>query len=190
MTLAEHNAILAADPAYRKMRQEKDDQLKQKAAILKNDASPLLNDLRSAGWPVESLWDLVNTSEDYAEAIPILINHLDFPYLDRNREAIARALAVPAAAYAWPILKDKYQSAHQGSGFKEGLACALSETASESVRDDLISLIMDPSHGESRLFLLSGLRKLRSSAARSAVIRLAQDPAFAAEIKTWKRKGT
>ncbi len=187
MTLAEHNAILAADPAYVKMRQEKDAALEKKAQQLREDASPLLDELREAGWNVKSAWDLANTATPYPNAIPILLNHLRKPYIDRNREAIARALAVPAAAYAWPTLKEEYRVAPVDSGVKNGLAVALSAIAGDSVIEELVGLVKDPTNGESRVLLLQGLRKSSSTAAREALAELASDPALAKEIASWTR---
>ena len=189
MTLAEHNAILAADPAYVKMRQEKDAALNEKAKRLQKDASPLLEELRGLGWDVKSAWDLVNTAVPYTSAIPVLLKHLGRPYIDRNREAIARALAVPAAAYAWPILKEEYRLAPFNSGVKNGLAVALSAVVRESVIEELVELVKDQSNGESRVLLLQGLRKSSSIAAREALVELASDPALAKEIASWSRAG-
>jgi hypothetical protein len=102
-------AKLKADPAYVKMRAEQNAELVARAVRLKAEEAPLLKDLKVAGWSVvESVWDLVNTSKPYPTAIPILLSHLKKPYSDRIREGIARALAAPDAAGAWPMLRDEY----------------------------------------------------------------------------------
>ena len=185
MTLAEHNAILAADPAYQKMRRDKDATLNERSQLLRDDAAPLLEDLKSVGWDVKSAWDLVNTATPYPSAIPVLLNHLKKPYIDRNREAIARALAVPAATYAWSVLREEYKSSPSGSGVKHGLAAALSAIVTDDVIDELVMLAKDQSNGESRVLLLNGLRRSRSPVAHDALADLADDPSLAKEIASW-----
>jgi hypothetical protein len=190
VTAAELKAILATDPAYQKMRAEKDAALQERRRILVDDASPLAEDLRLAGWDVKTAWDLVNTATPYPSAIPVLLRHLGEPYLDRNREGIARALAVRDAAYAWPILKAAYELAPVDSGAKSGLAVALSATASDETITELAILAKDRANGSSRLLLLDGLRRSRSSVARDALTELADDPDLAKEIASWKSRKT
>lgn len=52
-------------------------------------------DLRAIGWPVSSVWDLVNTRQSYPEAVPVLMAHLDRPYDPRIREGISARLRCP-----------------------------------------------------------------------------------------------
>jgi hypothetical protein len=110
-----------------------------RSACLRVEEEPILSDLRVAGWNVNSVWDLVNTSTRYAEIIPILLKRLKLPYSDRTKEGIARALAVPDARTAWPILVTEYRKAPIGDengirlGGKDGLAAALSATATDAV---------------------------------------------------------
>ncbi|WP_447406153.1 hypothetical protein, partial [Clostridium perfringens] len=65
---------------------------------------------------------------------------------------------------------------------KNGLAVALSAIAGDSVIEELVGLVKDPTNGESRVLLLQGLRKSSSTAAREALAELASDPALAKEI--------
>jgi hypothetical protein len=142
---------------------------------------------------VNSVWDLVNTSTRYAEIIPILLKHLKLPYSDRTKEGIVRALAVPDARTAWPILVTEYRKAPIGDengirlGGKDGLAAALSATATDAVMDELVALAKDRAQGDSQLLLLRGLRKSKSQIARRALEELASDPALSKEIASWQR---
>jgi hydrogenase maturation factor len=71
-----------------------DDELLLRSARLAVEAAPLIAELGEAGVNVRIVWDLVNTAENYANVIPVLLKHLQMPYSDRTREGIARALAV------------------------------------------------------------------------------------------------
>lgn len=187
ITAAEALAKLRADPAYMKMRAEQDAELAARGARLKVEEAPLLKDLDTAGWRVNSVWDLVNISKPYPTAIPILLSHLKKPYSDRIREGIARALAVPDATGAWSTLRAEYEASPEGSGVKSGLAAALSATSTDNVIGELAMIARNPSNGSSRLLLLNGLRKSRSPVAREALADLKDDPVLAKEIASWGR---
>lgn len=173
-----------------KTRKEKRD---QRSALWKIEQEPMLADLRQVGCSLNSVWDLVNTANKYTEAIPVLLKHLVRPYSDRIREGIARSLAVREARYAWPLLVAEYRKAPMGVGeegvklgVKNGLACALAATATDEVMGEMVMLAKDRSHGESRLLLLSALKKSKTDVAKRALTMLASDPALAKEIASWK----
>jgi hypothetical protein len=206
MTRDEWEAQLKAEGKWDEFaarREAQQKELAERSARLRVEAEPLLADLDAVGWKVESVWDLVNTSAIYAEAIPVLLKHLVLPYSDRTREGIARALAVPDARGAWSTLAEEYQKAPQGVGAiapgetkefrlgtKDGLACALAATATEEVMDELVALAKDRTHGSSRVLLLSALRKSKSSVAKEALSELASDPDLKKEIASWRRRKT
>jgi hypothetical protein len=175
----------------------------ERSGRLAIEQQPLLADLRRVGWDVKSVWDLVNTSTNYAEAIPVLLKHLLLPYSDLTREGIARALAVPEPEVrkAWPMLVEEYRKAPMGWGIKapgdtkeyrlgakDGLACALAVAATDATLEELIGIIKDPVHGSNRVLLLSALRKSKNPLAKKTLEELASDPAFAKEIASWRKR--
>jgi hypothetical protein len=168
-------------------------QREERSARLRVEEQPILADLKEVGLEVRSVWDLVNTSAPYPEAIPILLKHLTRGYSDKIREGIARALAVPDAIYAWSLLVEEYRSTPAGVedgielGAKDGLAVALSAVATDKVIEQLAALAKDVSNGDSRLLLLSALRKSKTDVAIKALEELANDPALEKEIKSWKK---
>lgn len=185
ITAAEMMARLTADPVYQAKRAEKTARLKAMSARLNEEAAPLLKDLAAAGFRVASVWDLVNTSSSYQAAIPVLLAHLPRPYADRTRDGIARALAVPAAAQAWPTLLAQYRAAKNDSEVKSGLAAALAATCTENRIEELVGLARDSSNGSSRVLLLGRLRKSPSNAASQALADLPNDPDLRKEIASW-----
>lgn len=150
------------------------------------DQAPLLDELNEAGIKVSNIWELIQNRADRVSSVPILLKHLKIPYLDRNREGIARALAIPEVAGAWPNLKSEYEKAATESGFKIGLADALSAASSDAVLSELIEMIAERANGNSRLLLLDGLKRSKTSLARETLAELSLDPDFAAEIKSWR----
>jgi len=129
----------------------------------------LIEELGQAGFAVESASDLVNTSAPYPEALPILLAHLERPYPDRIREGIARALAVRDAKFGWDSLTALYRREPAGTDTKDGLAVALAAASYEEVIGDVVDLARDERHGESRLLLLSALKRSKDPKARAAL---------------------
>lgn len=172
----------------------------ERSARLRIEEEPILAELRKIGWDINSVWDLVNTSSKYTDAIPILVKHLVLPYSDRTRAGIARALAVPEAKQAWSILVEEYRNAPTGMGIiapdetkqfklgaKDGLACALSVAVTDATIGELIDLAKNRTHGKSRLLLLSALRKSKNPLAKQALEELANDPDLEKEIRSWRK---
>lgn len=177
----------------------------ERSARLRVEEEPISVDLRAIGWNVESVWDLVNTSTRYSEAIPILLKHLLIPYSDRTREGIARSLAVPEPEVikAWPMLVEEYRKAPMGQGViapgdtkeyrlgaKDGLACALSVAVTDETLPELFALAKDRTQGESRVLLLSALKKRRNKnpLAKQVIAELANDPDLQKEIASWGKR--
>lgn len=180
-TAAELIAELEADPDYVARRDEAESQRQRSQIEWRRAEAPLTEQLRQAGFEVDSAWDLVNTSSPYPEALPILLAHLGRPYPDRVREGIARALAVRDAKFAWGDLIKLYRHEKVGTGAKDGLAVALAAASDDSSVDDVIALARDPVHGDSRLLLLRGLARSRVPEAHSALEEFTQDPVLGEE---------
>src|ERR1043165_213162 len=103
-TADELMAELEADPKWVADRARLDAEFERQEAELARAEAPLVAELRGAGYPVESVWDLVTTRDRYPIAVPILVEHLQRPYPGRIREGIARALAVREAKSAYSLL--------------------------------------------------------------------------------------
>lgn len=152
---------------------------------------PLVEELQAAGYDVESAWDLFNRKEPwnrkerikpYVDALPILVKHLQRPYPARVREGIARAVAMPQAKFAWDVLVRLYRNEPETDA-KDGLAVAIGAVADDSVLDQVIELLCDPRHGQSRLLMLSALERSSDPRARAALMELGADSELKEEIQ-------
>lgn len=181
-----------ADPEFVARKRERDRQRAELEAKYHEEEKPILHDLREVGYTtLRSVWDFVNTDDSYAAAIPVLLKHLTLPYSDGIVEGIARALAVPEARHAWPLLVAEYQktpTTRERSRYKDGLAVALSTTVMNETIGELITLAKDKTHGESRILLLRGIKRSKLPIAKQAIEELALDPQLAKAIAAWKRK--
>jgi hypothetical protein len=185
MTAAEHEAWLKETGQYDAMvasqRQQEEERLKREAEHRLAEA-PLVDELRAAGFQVQSAWDLVNTPGSYPKAVPILLAHLSRPYPAAVREGIARALAVPEASSGWELLTRLYREEHEVR-VKDGLAVAIAGAANGELIGDVIALARDTSQGPSRILLLNALRRSADPRGRAALMELATDPDLAKEIQ-------
>jgi hypothetical protein len=189
----------------REINKERSQRIAERGIRLRTEGRPIVEDLRAVGLNVESVWDLVNVSTPYPQAIPVLLKHLQLPYSDRTRAGIARALAVPEPEVrkAWPMLVEAYRDAPMGWGIiapgdteelvlgaKDGLACTLSASVTDERLPELIALAKDRSLGESRLLLLLALKKRRKKnpLVAQAIEELSFDPDLAKEIGSWDKK--
>ncbi len=187
----------------REINKARQQRILERGVRLRLEEKPILEDLHQVGWDVKSVWDLVNTRTKYTEAIPVLLKHLSFSYSDRIREGIARALAVvePEVRKAWPILVEEYHKAPMGWGLiakddtkeyrlgtKEALAITLSVAVTDETLPELIDIAKDRTQGESRVLLLSALRKSKNPLAKQAIEDLASDPDLKKEIASWRKQ--
>ena len=191
MTAAEHEAWLQQTGQYDAMvkRQREQEEARLKcAAEYRLAEAPLVEELRAAGLAVQSAWDLVNTSDAYLEALPILLAHLPRAYPAAVREGIARALAVPdTRALGWKVLTRLYIDEPEAR-VRSGLAAAIAAAADDEVIGEVITLVRDPRHGSSRLLLLSALERSADPRARAALMGLGTDPDLTKEIQVILRR--
>lgn len=181
MTAAELMKQLAADSDYQAMVAQKEKQSQARADALSAAETPILADLADVGIDASSVWDVVNTSTPYPQALPVLINHLRLGgYPDRSMEGMGRALAVKPSVQYWDELRELYVSV-SGSGAQQGLAVALSVAATKAQVGDLIDLVKDGSRDDSRLHFLRPIRKLGGPDGIAFVETLVGDPTFGRE---------
>ena len=189
MTAEEALRLLESDPEWVAARQREDREQARKLAEWQAAETPLVKELRAAGFEVDSAWDLVNTSTPYPEALPILLEHVGRQYPDRVREGIARALAVRDARFGWDRLRQLYEQEPPGTDAKHGLAVALAGAADEGLVDEVFVLAGDARHGESRGLLLGALERSRDPRVPDMLEQLGEDPELAIEVgEIFKRR--
>jgi hypothetical protein len=99
-------AELESNPEWVRDRDAREAERQERARRLREAEQPIVADLRAVGVLVDSLWDLVNTSDPYPAALPVLMEHLERGgYPDRVMEGLGRALAVKPSVAFWDQLK-------------------------------------------------------------------------------------
>jgi hypothetical protein len=184
-TAAELMAELSADPSFVARQREQEQARLNKEAEFHRAERPLIDALTRVGVRVQSVWDLVNTTNSYPKAVPVLLEHLQRPYPERVREGIARALAVPDAIKEWETLRRLFEREADATttGVKWALGCILAAAASDDVIDDVIGLLQDRSHGGNRIALISALARSADPRARRALMEAGADPELSTEVQ-------
>lgn len=169
---------LEADPEWRAAQAERERRDAEQEEWYAEKEAPVVAALAEIGVEVRSVWDLVNRKDDdYADSVPVLVEHLqDESYPDRVREGIARSLSFRKAAPAWPAIVESYRSTTDSVDLQQGLAVAMAGTVTDATVDELVAEAHREEHGESRLILLLGLKRLRTRKATEALEGLLDDP--------------
>ena len=180
-TAADFLAELEQDPEYQRSRAKADTEHRARTDALTRAEQPIVKDLRKAGFDVDSVWDLVNTSSPYPEALPILIAHLERGgYPPRIFEGAARALAVRPASVYWYRLRALYLQATDRNE-TEGLAVALAAAAAPEHLDDLIAVLLDKTGSGYRGHFIGAVRRIGGERGREVIGALRDDPVLGKE---------
>lgn len=173
--------MLRNDPEYRAKVEAVEAERQERARVLRDAEQPIVADLRAAGVQVDSVWDLVNTSEPYPAALPVLIEHLERGgYPERVMESLGRALAVKPAVVFWERLKARWLDARD-PGEEDGAAVALAACATRTQIDDLIEFLSVEERGQSRIYFIRPILKVGGDQGRKVVEGLRADPVFGDE---------
>ncbi len=188
ISASELMARLQNDAAYQSRTQAANADRQVRVQELRRAEQPIVADLRAAGVAVESVWDLVNTSEPYPNALPVLLSHLERGgYPDRVMESLGSALAVKPSVVFWDRLRARYLAA-RSPGEEEGAAVALAACATRAQVDDLIAFLGFADRGDSRIYFLRPIKRLGGERGEEILKSLQNNPTFGREATALLRK--
>lgn len=170
-TAAEFMAELAKDSAFQAQKKKRDENIEDLARRLAAGEQSLVSELNDVGIKVRSVWDLVNTSEPYDNALPVLHKHLSFKRHPKIVSGIARALAMPriiSAENVWGELCQLYVKtpsddeieAPELRGSAQSIAIALEALATKERVDDLRKLVREKPRADGVHWLEGAIKKL------------------------------
>lgn len=172
------------------MREEREKRIREMTELRRTLQQPILRELESVGVSVKSLWHLSSKEDPHKRSVPVLVKHVQVFYHDQINEILARALGRIQATECWGLLVGLFCKV-DGTihpNFKDGLAVALSDTATKKTMNEYIALLKDKQHGDSRILMLRKLRRLRQPEIIALINELAEDPDLKIEIGSWKRR--
>lgn len=176
-------AQLQNDPDYLRKIRTAEIERQIRVQPLRLAEQPIVADLRAAGLDVESVWDLVNTSDPYPDALPVLLAHLERGgYPEIVMESLGRALAVKPSVVFWDRLRARYLAARD-PGEAEGTAVALAASATKAQVSDLLSLVGIADRGDTRIYFLRPIKKLGGERGKELLRLLQNDPTLGREAR-------
>lgn len=186
MTAGELMDQLANDPEFQARKRAEEEKRVARRRELNLAQRPLVADLEEVGAPVtESVYDLVNTSEPYPQALPVLVRHLEAGgYPPVIMEGIGRALSVRDSVVFWDRLVERYRNS-RCEGELTGMALALSACMDKAHIDDVIGLLTDESGGSDRIFFIEPLVRRGGERGRAVVEGLVDDPVVGKEATAY-----
>jgi len=174
ITAAELMKELENDPSYVKMVKEKEEKRRKRAEEFAKEEKLLIGDLGSIGIKVSSVWDLVNTKQNYSKALPVLLKHLKIDYRKEILEGIARALIIKEARgiAASSLIELFKKISSKEESFKWAVGYAVSQTADDLNIDEIIRLIKDETQGPTRGVLALSFRYINKEWVDDYLIKL------------------
>ncbi len=177
----------------------------ERVKIAQQELQPLDDALRRMGFKYGSIPSReVTEAALYGIAIPTIVRFLKETALSDMAMDFGSALLTgkcPELKSAWPDIAKLYRKAPVGYGprvagdttmlmfnAKSRLANALMRAYSAKHVPEVLDLVQDPAHGETRLLLLGLLARQRHKAHVAVVLEdLADDPLFGDTIKGWAK---
>lgn len=170
-TAAELMAELASNKKYLDKKKEQDEKIASLESVCAEDESELVSELNSAGYRVKSVWDFVNSDNDYLGAVPILISHLKVEHHPKILAGLVRSLAVSDLSNdeeLWKLLLKLYDQTLSNSeisvpeerGAQEAVAVALECLAIAPRADSLKDLISRNPKGDGVHWLQGKLKEI------------------------------
>jgi HEAT repeat protein len=178
LSASELMAKLQQDPDYVSRIREAEQRQQEFAQEHNLAAAPIVNELKNAGFFVESIDELRRSGIPYTAAIPVLLKWLPLTENVGVKESIVRALSVPWAKpiAAEPLLAE-FRAAPSVTipGLKWAIANALEVVADDSVLDEISNLVRAREHGKAREMLALALGNMKNPAAVDVLIKLLND---------------
>lgn len=147
------------------------------------DIERIKKELQTVGIYVNDIYDLVNTTEPYPKAIPILVNLLKEGLThDGVKEGVIRALAVKEArGIAGPILiKEYYKIPKDKMLLRWAVGNTMEVVITENELESVLKIVNNKENGMSRQMFVVALGKVKSESAELTLIDLLSDDEVAA----------
>lgn len=142
------------------------------------DDLKISNALLEVGVEVSDIYDLVNTRKPYPAAIPVLVHLLDESYTNpKIVEGIVRSLTVKEARGIANkrLLKLYFDTPKTEIALRWAIGNALATITTTEDKDEILSIVADPTNGISRQMFVYSLGKIKSIDVENALIELLDD---------------
>lgn len=166
---------LEKDPEFVARAKRREQQQRAAVENYSRVAEPIVRELGTQGYRVNTIGELVRSGAEYRTAVPILLHWLPRIADLQVKEDIVRALSVPwAKPNTAPVLIDEFQKT-DSPGLRWAIANGLAVVADDSVFEDLERLVQDRSLGKAREMLTLALGNMHHPRAVTVLMGLLED---------------
>lgn len=151
---------------------------------MKIDEDIIIKELERIGIRINSIYDLVNTTEPYSQGLPVLIEFLRKGISDdRIKEGVIRSLAVKeATGIAGSALLQEYNRIPKDKMMlRWAIGSSLQVVVTDEEKESIINIVTDKTNGMSRQMFVLALGKLPSERTEQILIELLDDEEIAAQ---------
>ncbi len=138
------------------------------------DGEKFAKEITEAGYPIESINDLMNIGPDEQYLTPIILKYLTEIDDGHYKGALARAMTVKGYKGVAPVLIEEFKKETKGLN-KWTIGNALCVIQDESVLDDMIELVKDKKYGTARQMIADGLGAYKTDEVKETLISLLDD---------------
>jgi len=153
----------AAKVDYAEMKRRREEE--HRKAVERNmiAEAPVVEDLRRAGYRIDSLEEIINSREVYRSAIPVLLKWLPIVAEIDIKLTIVQALTVRWAKReaAKPLTEEFRKMVDLDYSYRWPIVSALEVMADDSMFEDIAELLRDKRHGRAREMLAMALGKMK-----------------------------
>lgn len=146
-------------------------------------AYSLVEALREIGMDVDNVYDLVDTSARYEQGVPVLMEWLPKATGLNEQEGIARALTVPWASEAVPVLIASFEDAHaKGGELSWVYGNAIGVAWKPEHLDGILEIVEDRRFGTARAMIIYGLAKRKNARVADVIVDLLDDKSVRKQV--------
>jgi hypothetical protein len=162
-------AELGNDKEYQARRSKNYQRFAELNKFYAEDEKDLVSEINKIGFSIDSVWDFVNSANNYLDAVPILIKHLNIKHHPKITSGIVRSLAIPELSddnVLWDYLEKLYLSTESDAeindpferGLQESIAVALEALSTPSKVAQLKNIISIRPNGDGVNWLKSKMK--------------------------------
>lgn len=137
-----------------------------------NHQDDIKEKLLEVGVKIDTIYDLVNTKENYPEAIPSLLNLIEQDYSPEIKEGVVRSLAVKEAkGRANNILfKVYHETLDPDSSLSWAIGNTIEVIVQDQDQDQIINILENKLNGRSRQMFAIALGKIKNEKSEDTLI--------------------
>lgn len=138
------------------------------------DKKKLIEDVRKAGYEIQTIDDLMKISKENADLIPIMLDHLASVSDEIDKMFLVRCLGVKGFSQVTkPIIQEFYQATNDG--YRWAIGNTLSIIADRSCSHEMVEIAKNREFGSSRQMIVDGLWKFDDPEIKDVLVSLLDD---------------